>query len=108
LAELECLSNDGIFQGNGTTCVNSDCEFQVCHDPFADADGDGDVDQDDFARFQMCFTGDATGDTLGTYPPQNCACFDTDGDGDVDGTDFTAFQDCASGPGIPADTTCDD
>jgi hypothetical protein len=108
LAELECLSNGGIFQGNGTDCATAECEFQVCHDPFADADGDGDVDQDDFARFQICFTGDATGDPLGTFPPQNCECFDTDGDGDVDGADFTAFQACASGPGIPADATCDD
>jgi len=102
LAELECLAQGGVYQGDGVSCAAANCEFQVCHDPFADADGDGDVDQDDFARFQICFTGNS-GDPLGTYPPQNCECFDTDGDGDVDGADFTAFQNCASGPGIAAD-----
>ncbi len=106
LSELQCLAADGVYQGDGTTCASVDCEFQVCHDPFADADGDGDVDQDDFARFQICYTG-ASGDPLGTYPPQNCDCFDTDDDGDIDGDDFTAFQACASGPGIAADPNCD-
>ena len=76
-----------------------------CHDPFADADGDEDVDQVDFGMWQVCFTGD--GHPITDSP---CECFDRDGDGDVDGNeDFTAFAACAStsGPTIPADSDCD-
>ena len=78
----------------------------ACSDPFADADGDGDVDQEDFGSWQACFTGPDGGILAG------CECFDRDndgaGDGDVDPDDLDAFEACASGPGIPANDTCDD
>jgi hypothetical protein len=76
-----------------------------CNDPFADADGDGDVDQADFARWQLCQSGSGGGLQSG------CECFDRDnggaGDGDVDGDDLLAFEACASGPGLPANPACD-
>jgi hypothetical protein len=80
-----------------------------CHNPFADADNDGDVDQDDFAEFQLCYTGSG-----GSIPssPAYCLCFDIHPtgslDGDIDSDDYTAFENCASGPNIPANITCDD
>ncbi len=83
---------------------------EPCHDPFADADEDGDVDQDDFALFQLCYTGAG-----GPVPavPAYCSCFDTEGaggmpDDDIDAGDLTNFEDCASGPTVPADVGCDD
>lgn len=78
----------------------------VCNDPFADADGDGDVDQDDLGRWQRCFNLDGS---EGLLP--ECRCFDRDnggqGDGDVDMEDFEAFEACGTGPGIAADPDCD-
>ncbi len=80
----------------------------ACSDPFADADGDGDVDQADFAVFQACYTGSGGGVT------DDCRCFDrkdpgqTLPDSDVDQTDLVAFEACASGSGNPADPACDD
>ncbi len=82
--------------------------FGPCHDPFADADGDGDVDAADFAVFQRCL-----GPNGGTSS-EACGCFDrpvppaVQGDGDVDQDDLLAFIACASGPAIPAANTCDD
>ncbi len=86
--------------------------FSPCSEPAADLDGDGDVDQADFAVFQTCFTG-------GGAPleglSQTCACVDLGDDDnngvpnydrDIDGFDHTAFEACASGPGVPADPMC--
>ena len=54
-----------------------------------DADGDGDVDLDDYASFQACFTGPLdTQDPL----PAGCEFFDADDDNDVDLHDFAGFQ----------------
>lgn len=80
----------------------------LCHTPFADADGDGDVDQNDFAVWQICMSGEGhpCPDT-----PEYCTCFDRGelpGDGDLDQTDLLVFERCASGPGIPADPNCAD
>jgi hypothetical protein len=78
-------------------------DVAVCNDPFADVDGDGDVDSDDFGEWQRCMT---TGGAA--YDPR-CGCFDRNSDGEVTFSgDFTAFEDCVSGPGVPADATCDD
>jgi hypothetical protein len=79
-----------------------------CHDPFADTDGDGDVDHSDFAVFQLCVT------ASGWPASAGCACFDRPepsyphGDNDVDLDDLDAFEACATAPGIPASQTCDD
>lgn len=91
------------FQGVGTICEENTCP---CSIPFADADGDGDVDQADFAVFQACYTG--PGGILAT----GCECYDADPagapDNDIDSDDWTAFEACASGTGIAADPACDD
>jgi hypothetical protein len=62
-----------------------------------DMDGDGDVDQEDFGRFQTCLSGDGQG-----YP-SGCASADLEGagDNDVDPSDFEVFKACMGGPGAP-------
>jgi len=96
--------------GAGTTCTEygGQCPV-VCNEISVDEDGDLDVDQDDFAIFQLCYSGDGT-----PYPsdPDNCKCFDLgsddpDGDGDIDHLDFDVFENCASGPDVPATVGCD-
>jgi len=107
--ESEC-TGDSYWLGAGTVCGtnNANCNF-TCNDPYADWDDDGDVDQDDFAQFQQCFTG-----TGGGVPAGGCVCFDRPDilgnppDGDIDQDDFIAFQNCASGPDVVASTACDD
>jgi hypothetical protein len=82
-------------------------EVSLCNDPFADTDADNDVDHEDFAIFQDCFTG-----TTAAIPtePAYCVCLDVEGasgpDGDVDAADQAIFEDCASGPGVPVDPAC--
>ena len=78
---------------------------QACSDPFADADVDGDVDQEDFAVFQLCYTG--AGGPIPTDPTY-CVCLNTNGDSAIDAADLTAFEACSSGPEIPANPACDD
>ncbi len=83
------------------TCV-AEIPEPVCNtDLPSDADGDGDVDQDDFAQFQVCYSG------TDTYPtsPENCGCFDVNTSGTIDAVDFAAFTACATGPGIPVNGT---
>lgn len=80
-----------------------------CHAPFADVDNDGDVDQADFAYFQACYTG-ADGGPIAPEPSY-CSCLNVDGpegtpDTDIDQADQILFDACASGPGVPADPTC--
>lgn len=97
------------YKENGITrTADKVITVEVCHNPFADTDGDGDVDQDDFGAFQRC---------LGAAGPLSelCSCFDRpeppsypSGDGDVDQADLQKFVGCTSGPGIPADPDCDD
>lgn len=103
--ETECSNGldddgDGLIDCNDSDCATS----HVCiyHDPFADIDGDGDVDQLDFALFQLCFTGDTAGP-----PGIGCGTLDRDNDADVDGADLAKFLACVSGPMIPADKACD-
>ncbi|MHC4442863.1 MAG: hypothetical protein ACYTA5_09730 [Planctomycetota bacterium] len=107
--EDDCLNNlNGVYQGNLVPCT----DYLCCYDPFADADNDGDVDQDDFALFQKCYVGDGAGP-----PTAECKCFDQVGTGlgtppddDVDDDDFQAFEQCAStsGPNVPHNPACDD
>lgn len=75
---------------------------RLCEDPFADLDGDGDVDQDDFGLWQRCLSGPHV------VAESPCDCADRDGDGDVDTIDFGPFGSCVSGPNQPADVNCDD
>jgi plastocyanin len=67
----------------------------------ADFDQDGDVDQDDFAHFQRCYTGDGV-----PLTDPDCAGADLEGDGDVDLNDFNIFFTCISGANVPADPAC--
>lgn len=69
-----------------------------CGEPFADADGDTDVDQADFAVLQRCLT---FGSPLAQPLSVQCRCFDRDDDGDIDGSDVIRFVQCAGGPGLP-------
>jgi hypothetical protein len=100
-ADLIC-SNETLpdcKDGGGTYRAGKNCDTYVCcHTPFADTDGDGDVDQMDFAAFQLCYTG------AGGGVPEGCECWDRDGgtgDNDVDANDFTAFSNCWTGPNVP-------
>jgi hypothetical protein len=99
---------DLTHQGSGTGSLDGNDVIAVivhvgisCSDPFADADGDGDVDQSDFAVLQLCYSVD-------TAFSADCACFDRDANGIVDILDFNSFQVCFSGAGVPADPSCDD
>lgn len=51
-----------------------------------DSDGDGDVDLNDFNRFQLCFSGPGNDYSYG------CLSHDIDADGDVDLADFGDFS----------------
>jgi len=80
----------------------------ICHNPFADVDNDGDVDQEDFAVFQICYTGPQSGSI--PMEPAYCSCLDVHPlgapDGSIDTGDLTLFEACASGPGIEAAKDC--
>jgi len=75
------------------------CKPKLCNDPFADFDGDDDVDQEDFAFMQRCYN------PLGL--PDGCLCADADRDLAVDTVDMNAFDACASGPSVAANPLCD-
>ncbi len=77
-----------VWHGVGTTCDSVIC----CPYPFADVDGDDDVDQEDFGVLQACIN-DAS-----VLP--GCECFNRDGDTDVDQLDVDAFKACVTGPTI--------
>lgn len=81
----------------------------ACYNPRPDVDGDTDVDQADFGRFQACLTGPANPLDLVNplFDRAACACFDLDGDQDVDAADFDGFVTCAGGPEVAADPDCD-
>lgn len=68
----------------------------------ADSDGDGDVDMDDFAAFQQCYSPTGVG-----YAAVDCGCFDRAGVPEaVDEEDFDAFAACAEGAEIMVDPAC--
>ncbi len=67
----------------------------------ADLDGDRDVDQADFGRLQVCFSGrDVPQEAAG------CSTARLDGDCDVDADDLLLLLGCLSGPGVPGSPAC--
>lgn len=67
----------------------------------ADYDHDGDVDQEDFAHFQICLSGNNVAQDL-----QACQDAKFDTDDDVDDQDFGVFRDCMGGADVYADPQC--
>ncbi len=88
--QSECVIENGAWRGPNTLCSQSLC----CPTPFADADHDGDVDQDDFGAFQLCYNGEGA-------VPTGCECFDRNNDNRINTTDFTSFGNCWTGPNVP-------
>jgi hypothetical protein len=68
-----------------------------------DFDRDGDVDQQDFGRFQACLTERAVPVT-----DPDCLNANLDGDSDVDQNDFSIFLGCMSGANMSANSACAD
>jgi hypothetical protein len=69
---------------------------------WADADADGDVDADDFGKFQLCYTGSDPEATMPSDP--KCKCFDRPApttDNHVDNSDLIEFDKCATGADVP-------
>ena len=83
-------AGDPDYVGAWTTLY---AEVNRCGIPFADGDGDGDVDQVDFGLFQVCLAGAET--VTGA-----CLCYDSTGDSKLDITDFDGFMKCFTGPAI--------
>lgn len=97
------VGGDAFIPANarGDYRIDLRLEPEACHRPVFDADGDTDVDHDDFAHFKVCYTaGNGASDT--------CGCFDSNGDRRVDAADLNAFAACFSGPDRPAEAACDD
>lgn len=63
--------------------------------PVPDYDHDGDVDMEDFGRFQACLSGSAEPHST------DCEDADLDKDGDADRDDFAVFLECLGGPQNP-------
>jgi hypothetical protein len=92
-------SNAGAFApGEEVAVIGRSLIPASCPVNWADLDQDGDVDQVDFALWQLCYTG--TGDPNNTFDRTKCKCVDRNRDGSVDLTDLAVFADCAIGPDI--------
>jgi hypothetical protein len=79
---------------NGEGCM----PIPACNQPFADLDGDHDVDMEDFAELQLCIN---LGMTVPSYSSQACRCLDRNSNGIVgDSIDLTAFAACGSGANV--------
>lgn len=108
-AKLHAVVTDTCGQSASSTVATLLVVEIPCHDPFADSDGDGDVDMYDFGVFQSCFSG------LEFYTDPACRCFDRDGNDVVNALDLgdpwnpqpNTFMACFSGAAIPADPDCD-
>ncbi len=95
----DCAAQGGEFLGAEVPCT------KCCPLPFSDGDLDGDVDMDDFARFQACLTAGPLGG--GPAVQAGCECWDANGDDAIDDNDFVhGFINCGNGPDVPADPNC--
>ncbi len=99
---------DADSDGTGDLC--DDCPGTLtgapvdaggCSTFLGDQDGDGDVDQADYGRFQSCLG-------VPTLPPDDpeCLAADLDSDGDVDHYDIPVFQACFGPAGQLAPAIC--
>jgi len=78
----------GFFTLVGDELASRIAEWVGCIDVQpGDCDEDGDIDRNDYIRFQQCLTGPGAGPV-----PPTCDCVKFDGDTDVDLKDFAAFQ----------------
>ncbi|HSW44294.1 MAG TPA: hypothetical protein VLM89_01855 [Phycisphaerae bacterium] len=92
--QANCALYNGSWRGMNTTCQ----QYLCCPTPFANVDapsGDRDVDQVDFAAFQLCYTGGSTG------VPSGCECLDRNSDNRINAADFTQFNNCYTGANVP-------
>jgi RHS repeat-associated protein len=80
----------------------SDARTRSCN---LDQDSANDVDADDFAFLEACFSGPDVPVTV-TQDCQIGEAADIDREGDVDGPDYIIFQTCMSGPDAPASAAC--
>jgi hypothetical protein len=100
------LRIDGESQLDGDPALNSPVIVPVTvnvKSVMPDFDVDGDVDMDDYAFLQNCFS-----EQGGSPPPAGCEAAVLDGDVDVDAGDVGVFLMCLSGADVWADGTCDD
>jgi hypothetical protein len=90
-----------LFAHNGGSAYSTGVTVSAVPYGPADLDRDGDIDQEDFGRFQACLSGPAK-------PQNDPACQDAklDADSDVDLNDLGIFQRCMSGANHPADPNC--
>jgi hypothetical protein len=88
------ISDDVIPVAEFMTAGYDPCSGIRCNRPFADFDGDHDVDMIDFSSYQLCVSLTALPDL------DPCLCFDRNDDLFVNTTDVAEFLKCATGPGI--------
>lgn len=109
------VDDDGDGQ---TDCADLECQavpICQCPNPVYDVDADGDVDQEDFGAFQLCFTGSNISPDAFAALSRECRCMDRTGPGGspdevIDMHDLNVFTICATipaaGPGM-LDPACD-
>ena len=78
----------------------------IATSPPFDFNHDGDVDGDDLAILNACFSGPGVGGLPAGCLSANFDTADSDNDNDVDGSDFGLFQRCFSGQGKSANPNC--
>lgn len=90
--------------GAGNTPQTVTVHLTVQHAPVVDRDEDGDVDLEDFGKFQACLSGSG-------HAQLDPGCFWArldDADEDVDGDDLTKFRNCLAGANVQVQSNCAD